>query len=125
MADFVPEPKKIGVWAEGTHIEAKEYVIPKKSPDSSDDIPTIPDLDDLQDMFEKEISMPPPPDHKDKETVNALSEVGGGLSGSADGIDAVLAVLNTYIPQVEDDTADSVWTVDTLLTQLADEANES
>lgn len=40
------------------------------------------------------------PDHKDKETVNALSEVGGGLSGSADGIDAVLAVLNTYIPQV-------------------------
>lgn len=34
-------------------------MIPKKSPDSSDDIPTIPDLDDLQDILEKEISMPP------------------------------------------------------------------
>ena len=37
----------------------REFMIPKKSPDSGDDIPTIPDLDDLQDILEKEISMPP------------------------------------------------------------------
>ncbi|CAG9785861.1 unnamed protein product [Diatraea saccharalis] len=117
----VPEPRKVGVWAEGTHIEAKEFVIPKKSPDSSDDIPTIPDLDDLQDILEKEISMPPMTGHKDRETANALAEVGGGLCGSVEGVDAVLEILKTYIPDVEADTADSVWTVDSLLTQLAEE----
>lgn len=120
----MPEPRKVGVWAEGTHIEAKEFVIPKKSPDSSDDIPTIPDLDDLQDILEKEISMPPTTDRKDRETANALAEVGGGLSGSVDGVDAVLEVLKSYIPNVEIDTADSVWTVDSLLTQLAEENQE-
>ncbi|KAM3963655.1 uncharacterized protein ACR2FA_002178 [Aphomia sociella] len=121
----MPEPKKVGVWAEGTHIEAKEYVIPRKSPESSDDIPTIPDLDDLQDILEKEISMPPPADHKDKETVNALTEVGGGLSSSVEGVDAALEVLMSYVPHVEMDTADAVWTVDSLLTQLADEIQDT
>ncbi|RVE41351.1 hypothetical protein evm_004651 [Chilo suppressalis] len=121
----MPEPKKVGVWAEGTHIEAKEFVIPKKSPDSSDDIPTIPDLDDLQDILEKEISMPPPmSEHKDRETANALAEVGGGISSSVDGVDAVLDILKSYIPHVEADTADSVWTVDSLLAQLAEENQE-
>ncbi|XP_026732902.1 uncharacterized protein LOC113497525 [Trichoplusia ni] len=120
----VPEPKKVGVWAEGTHIEAKEFMIPKKSPDSSDDIPTIPDLDDLQDILEKEISMPPVTDHKDTETVNALSEVGGGISGTADSIEKVLEVLNSYIPQEEMDSADTVWTVDSLLQELAEETQE-
>ncbi|XP_059055524.1 uncharacterized protein LOC131849463 [Achroia grisella] len=121
----VPEPKKIGVWAEGTRIEAKEYVIPKKSPESSDDIPTIPDLDDLQDILEKEISVPPTADRKDKETVSALTEVGGGLSSSAEGVEAALEILMSYVPQVEVDTTDSVWTVDSLLTQLADESQET
>lgn len=37
----------------------REFVIPKKTPESIDDIPTIPDLDDLQDILEKEISLPP------------------------------------------------------------------
>ncbi|CAH2077163.1 unnamed protein product, partial [Iphiclides podalirius] len=86
----VPEPRKIGVWTEGTHIEAKEFVIPKKSPESLDDIPTIPDLDDLQDILEKEISMPPVNDQKDVETANTLAEVGGGISGSTEGVEAVL-----------------------------------
>ncbi|XP_028166373.1 uncharacterized protein LOC114357103 [Ostrinia furnacalis] len=117
----VPEPKKVGVWAEGTHIEAKEYIIPKKSPDSSDDIPTIPDLDDLQDILEKEISMPPATDRKDTDTVNTLAEVGGGLSASVDSVDSALEILKSYIPQVDMDSADSVWTVDSLLTQLAEE----
>ncbi|XP_049868496.1 uncharacterized protein LOC126368511 [Pectinophora gossypiella] len=121
----MPEPKKVGVWAEGTHIEAKEFIIPKKSPDSSDDIPTIPDLDDLQDILEKEISSPPIPDRKDKETVSALAEVSGGISGSVEGIDAALEVLKSYIPIVEADVADTVWTVDTLLTQLAEENQDT
>lgn len=120
----IPEPKKIGVWAEGTHIEAKEFVIPKKSPDS-DDIPTIPDLDDLQDILEKEISMPPVLEHKNRETVNTLSEVGGGISSSADSVEAVLEVLNSYIPQEEMDSPDTVWTVDSLLQELAEESQES
>ncbi|XP_022814695.1 uncharacterized protein LOC111348345 [Spodoptera litura] len=120
----VPEPKKVGVWAEGTHIEAKEFVIPKKSPDSSDDIPTIPDLDDLQDILEKEITTPPVSDQKDTETVNTLSEVGGGISGAAGSIEAVLEVLNSYIPQEEMDSADTVWTVDSLLQELAEESQE-
>ncbi|XP_072939145.1 uncharacterized protein [Epargyreus clarus] len=122
---FIPEPRKVGVWAEGTHIEAKEYVIPKKSPESSDEIPTIPDLDDMQDIFEKDISKPPPTECKDAETVNALAEVGVGVSGSVDGIEGVLQVLNSYIPDVEEEEPDTVWTVDSLLMQLADEANEN
>ncbi|KAL4710645.1 hypothetical protein ACJJTC_003281 [Scirpophaga incertulas] len=120
----IPEPRKVGVWAEGTRIEAKEYNIPKRSPDSSDDIPTIPDLDDLQDILEKEISVPPVTDHKDTETVIALAEVGGGISGSIDSIDGVLDVLKLYIPPVEMESADTVWTVDSLLTQLAEEHQE-
>ncbi|KAH9640011.1 hypothetical protein HF086_008106 [Spodoptera exigua] len=120
----VPEPKKVGVWAEGTHIEAKEFVIPKKSPDSSDDIPTIPDLDDLQDILEKEITTPPVSDQKDTETVNTLSEVGGGISGAAGSIEAVLEVLNSYIPQEEMDSADTVWTVHSLVQELAEESQE-
>lgn len=62
---------------------------------------------------------------KDTETANALAEVGGGLSGSVDGVDAALEILKSYIPQVEMDMADSVWTVDSLLTQLAEESQES
>ncbi|KAJ0175866.1 hypothetical protein K1T71_009025 [Dendrolimus kikuchii] len=120
----VPEPRKVGVWAEGTHIEAKEYTIPRKSPDSSDDIPTIPDLDDLQDILEKEIPKPPISDRKVTETANTLAEVGSGITGSADSIEAVLEVLNSYIPQVELDTSDNVWTVDSLLAQLAEEMQE-
>ncbi|CAH0714711.1 unnamed protein product, partial [Brenthis ino] len=114
-----PEPRKVGVWTEGAPIETREYVLPKKSPESIDDIPTIPDLDDLQDIFEKEISKPSVPIHQDTETVNALTEV--GVSGSVEGIDAALEVLKSYIPPVESDTADMVWTIDSLLTQLADE----
>ncbi|XP_013149223.1 PREDICTED: uncharacterized protein LOC106111634 [Papilio polytes] len=118
----VPEPRKVGVWAEGTHIEAKEFVIPKKSPDSIDDIPTIPDLDDLQDVLEKEISMPPIANQKDAETANTLAEVGGGVSGSSEGVEAVLDVLMSYVPQVEEsDAADIVWTVDSLLSELAED----
>ncbi|KAI5633867.1 hypothetical protein NE865_13436 [Phthorimaea operculella] len=117
----MPEPRKVGVWAEGTHIEAKEFIIPKKSPASSDDIPTIPDLDDLQDILEKEISSPPVADRKDTETVSALAEVGGGISGSVEGIEAALEVLKSYIPEVEPEVADTVWTVDSLLQQLADD----
>ncbi|CAK1600538.1 unnamed protein product [Parnassius mnemosyne] len=120
-----PEPKKVGVWTEGTHIEAKEFVIPKKSPDSIDDIPTIPDLDDLQDILEKEISMPPNAEQKDAETVNTLAEVGGGISGSTEGIEGVLEVLMSYVPQVESDTDDTVWTVDSLLSQLSEEINDT
>ncbi|XP_026314803.1 uncharacterized protein LOC113226403 [Hyposmocoma kahamanoa] len=120
----IPEPRKVGVWAEGTHIEAKEFIIPKKSPESSDDIPTIPDLDDLQDILEKEIAVPPLSSRKDTETASALAEVGGGISGSVEGIDAVLERLLTYIPRVESEDADIVWTVDSLLTQLVDEAQE-
>ncbi|CAG4934531.1 unnamed protein product [Parnassius apollo] len=116
-----PEPKKVGVWAEGTHIEAKELVIPKKSPESLEDIPTIPDLDDLQDILEKEISMPPNAEQKDAETVNTLAEVGVGISGSTEGIEGVLEVLMSYVPQVESDTDDTVWTVDSLLSQLSEE----
>lgn len=37
----------------------RELLIPTKSPDTSDDIPTLPDLDDFQDILEKEISKPP------------------------------------------------------------------
>ncbi|XP_028030944.1 uncharacterized protein LOC114243597 [Bombyx mandarina] len=120
----IPEPKKIGVWAEGTHIEAKEFMISNKSPESTDDIPTIPDLDDLQDILEKEISSLPVPTQKNTETVNTLTEVGGGISGSADSIEGVLEVLKTYIPKVESDIADTVWTVDSLLMQLAEEYQE-
>ncbi|CAB3238817.1 unnamed protein product [Arctia plantaginis] len=124
LGSSMPETKKVGVWAEGTHIEAKEFMIPKKSPDSSDDIPTIPDLDDLQDILEKEISVPPVTDLKDKETVSALSEVGGGISGTADSIESVLEVLNSYIPEEEMDSADTVWTVDSLLQELAEDTQE-
>lgn len=63
-------------------------------------------------------------DHKDRETVNALSEVGGGISGTADSIEKVLEVLNSYIPQEEMDSADTVWTVDSLLQELAEETQE-
>ncbi|CAB3235312.1 unnamed protein product [Arctia plantaginis] len=124
LGSSMPETKKVGVWAEGTHIEAKEFMIPKKSPDSSDDIPTIPDLDDLQDILEKEISVPPVTDLKDKETVSALSEVGGGISGTADSIESVLEVLNSYIPEEEMDSADTVWTVDSLLQELGEDTQE-
>ncbi|XP_014369326.2 uncharacterized protein LOC106719494 [Papilio machaon] len=118
----VPEPRKVGVWTEGTHIEAKEFVIPKKLPESIDDIPTIPDLDDLQDILEKEISMPPIANQKDTETANTLAEVGGGVSGSSEGVEAVLDVLMSYVPQVaESDAADTVWTVDSLLSELAED----
>lgn len=41
-----------------------------------------------------------------------------------DGIDAVLERLLTFIPQVETEDADTVWTVDSLLTQLVDEAQQ-
>ncbi|KPJ05516.1 hypothetical protein RR46_02132 [Papilio xuthus] len=117
-----PEPRKVGVWTEGTHIEAKEFVIPKKSPESIDDIPTIPDLDDLQDILEKEISMPPIANQKDAETANTLAEVGGGVSSSSEGVEAVLEVLMSYMPQAEEsDVADTVWTVDSLLNELAEE----
>ncbi|XP_068632865.1 uncharacterized protein [Battus philenor] len=115
----IPEPRKVGVWAEGTHIEAKEFIIPKKSPESVDDIPTIPDLDDVQDMFDKEISKPPFPDQNDVETVNTLAEVGSGIGGSTEGVEAVLNVLMSYIPQEESDVADTVWTVESLLSELA------
>lgn len=54
--------------------------------------------------------------------MNTLAEVGGGLSASVDSVDAALEILKSYIPQVELDTADSVWTVDSLLTQLAEES---
>ncbi|XP_047530683.1 intraflagellar transport protein 43 homolog [Vanessa atalanta] len=114
-----PEPRKIGVWTEGPPVEARNYVMPKKSSESIDDIPTIPDLDDLQDILEKEISKPPVPDHQDTETVNTLAEV--GVSGSVEGIDAALDVLKSFIPEAESDTADTVWTIDSLLTQLAEE----
>lgn len=43
------------------------------------------------------------------------------MSGSVEGIDAALEVLKSYIPPIESDTADMVWTIDSLLTQLADE----
>lgn len=62
---------------------------------------------------------------KDTETASALAEVGGGISGSVEGIDAVLERLQTYIPHIETDDADTVWTVDSLLTQLVDEAQEN
>lgn len=99
----------------------REYVIPKKSPDSIEDIPTIPDLDDLQDILEKEIPVLPQTEKKVTETASALAEVGSGISGSADSVDAVLEVLNSYIPRVELDSSDIVWTVDSLLAQLAEE----
>lgn len=54
--------------------------------------------------------------------MNTLAEVGGGLSASVDSVDAALEILKSYIPQVELDTADSVWTIDSLLTQLAEES---
>lgn len=63
-------------------------------------------------------------DHKDTETVNALAEVSGGISGTADSIEAVLEVLNSYIPQEETDSADTVWTADSLLQELAEESQE-
>lgn len=45
----------------------------------------------------------------------------GGISGSVDGIEAALEVLKSYMPEVEsDDTADTVWTIDSLLTELAE-----
>ncbi|CAG9579090.1 unnamed protein product [Danaus chrysippus] len=94
--------------------------MPQKSAESIDDIPTIPDLDDLQDILEKEISKPPVSEHQDAETMNTLAEV-RGVSGSVEGIEAALEVLKSYIPVVEPDTADTVWTVDTLLAQLAEE----
>lgn len=56
--------------------------------------------------------------------MNALSEVGGGISGTADSIEKVLEVLNSYIPQEEMDSADTVWTVDSLLQELAEETQE-
>ncbi|KAG6451959.1 uncharacterized protein LOC115444699 [Manduca sexta] len=124
LSNRMMEPKKVGVWAEGTHIEAKEYILPEKSPDLSDDIPTIPDVDDLQDILEKEIIVAPVSDRKNMETVNTLAEVGGGITG-ADGIDAVLEILNKFIPEEELDTADNIWTVDSLLAQLADESPEA
>ncbi|XP_045495338.1 uncharacterized protein LOC123694076 [Colias croceus] len=121
----VPEPRKVGVWTEGVPIQSKEFVIPKKSPESLDDIPTLPDLDDLQDMFEKELSKPPASDRKDKETAYTLAEVGGGISGSVEGVEAALEVLKSYISPEESDSADTVWTIDSLLTQLAEECDES
>ncbi|CAH2108685.1 unnamed protein product [Euphydryas editha] len=115
-----PEPRKIGVWTEGApSLEPRDYVLPKKTAESIDDIPTIPDLDDLQDILEKEISKPPVPDLQDTETVNTLAEV--GVSGSVEGIDAALDVLKSFIPAVEADAADTVWTIDSLLTQLTEE----
>ncbi|OWR46015.1 hypothetical protein KGM_202776 [Danaus plexippus plexippus] len=115
-----PEPRRIGVWTEGAPVETREFVMPKKSAESIDDIPTIPDLDDLQDILEKEISKPPMSEHQDAETMNTLAEV-RGVSGSVDGIEAAIEVLKSYIPEVEPDIADTVWTVDTLLAQLAEE----
>lgn len=50
--------------------------------------------------------------------------MGGGISGSVEGIDAVLERLLMYIPQVESEDADTVWTVESLLTQLVDEGQE-
>lgn len=63
-------------------------------------------------------------DRSNTETVSALAAVGGGISGSVEGIDAALEVLQSYIPQVDTDVADMVWTVDSLLTQLADDSQE-
>lgn len=60
-------------------------------------------------------------DQKDIETVNTLAEVGGAISGSTDSIEAVLDILHRYIPDDEPDTADSIWTVDSLLAQLVEE----
>lgn len=51
--------------------------------------------------------------------MSALAEV--DMSGSGEGIDGALEILKSYIPTVESDSADTVWTIDSLLTQLADE----
>ncbi|CAG5048405.1 unnamed protein product [Parnassius apollo] len=99
------KPKKEGVWAEGTHIEAGEHVKPKNTPDSINDNPTIPDLDNLQDILEKKIFIPP---KKDAETVNTLAGVGGGISGSTKGIEGVLEVRMSYVPQVKSGTDDII-----------------
>ncbi|GBP52999.1 hypothetical protein EVAR_80959_1 [Eumeta japonica] len=112
-----PEPKKIAVWAEGSRIEAKEFVIPKNT-DSTDDIPTIPDLDELHDILEKEISKPPITSHTDTETANTLAEVS---NEDTLGTDTVLEVLRAHVPKIKVDNGDSIWTVNSLLTQLADE----
>ncbi|XP_050668779.1 uncharacterized protein LOC126968037 [Leptidea sinapis] len=121
----VPEPRKVGVWTEGVpaiDTKPKDIVISKKSPEILDDIPTIPDLDDLQDIFEKELSQPPISDRKDKDTVKTLAEVSDGITGTAEGIDATLEVLMSHIPILEPDSVDTVWTVESLLTQLAEES---
>ncbi|XP_048000771.1 uncharacterized protein LOC125237646 [Leguminivora glycinivorella] len=123
ISSNAPEPKIVGVWTEGARIEPKEFIIPKNSPESSDDIPTIPDLDDLQDILEKEIAKPPPTDHKDRETVNTLAAVGDGYSGSADGVEAALAALRARVPTVQS-ASDTVWTIDSLLAQLAEEGTD-
>ncbi|XP_041984531.1 uncharacterized protein LOC121737053 [Aricia agestis] len=118
----MPESKKVGVWAEGSRIEAKEYVIPKKSAESIDDIPTIPDLDDLQDILEKEVTKAPVAKVQDSETATTLAEV-GGIRGTIDGVEAALEVLMSFVPEVEEDDADTVWTIDSLLTQLSEKNN--
>lgn len=56
--------------------------------------------------------------------MNALAEV-GGVTGSVEGVEAALEVLLSHVPQVEADAADTVWTVDSLLMQLAEEEQAS
>ncbi|KAI8422846.1 hypothetical protein MSG28_006588 [Choristoneura fumiferana] len=112
----IPEPKKVGVWTEGARIEPKEFIIPKNSPASSDDIPTIPDLDDLQDILEMEISKPPPASRKDTETANTLAEVSGGYDGSL-GRGGGAGALRARVPRAAR-APDAVWRVDTLLAAL-------
>ncbi|CAK1540800.1 unnamed protein product [Leptosia nina] len=116
----MPEPRKVGVWTEGTPFQTKDLIIPKQSPESLDEIPTLPDLDDLQDILEKEISKPPVSSKKDTETANTLVEVGSGITGSVEGIEAALEVLKSYMPQ-EVDSPDTVWTIESLLIQLSEE----
>ncbi|CAG9129238.1 hypothetical protein JYU34_008420 [Plutella xylostella] len=121
-----PQPKKVGVWAESTHIEAKNIIIPRKTTaSSSDDIPTLPDFDDFQDILEKDLSKPPVAEHKDTETADTLADIGGDLTSTVDGIDGVLKVLRSCVPQVDMNMADTVWTVDGLLAQLADEEQKT
>lgn len=59
-------------------------------------------------------------DQKDEETAHTLVEVGGDISGSTEGIEAVLEILMSHVPQAEPETADTVWTVDSLLCELSE-----
>nr|BBB06982.1 hypothetical protein [Pieris brassicae] len=117
----MPEPRKVGVWTEGPPLQTKELIIPKKSPESFDDIPTLPDIDDFQDILEKELSKPP---RKDTETANTLAEVSGGITTSVEGIDAALDILKTYIPH-DSDSPDTIWTIDSLLMELNEEIDDN